>query len=163
MELVVVLPLFPYAPLRGKSIRANINPTVGGLVGSNEGTITRCRTDVEITVDRVNLGGVHFTAGAGGIVGINEYSGLLFACHAIGSITMEVNTSEGNSICAGGIAGWNSNKSSPTIYCCIAEGNVSVTSETAYIDIYAGGLVGYHNYNGVLKVATPAAPLQPAL
>ena len=60
---------------QGKINTSDINPTVGGLVGLNEGTITRCRTDVEITVDRVNLGGVHLTAGAGGIVGINEYSG----------------------------------------------------------------------------------------
>lgn len=125
-------------------------PDVGGLVGSNNGTITRCRTDVEITVDRIRLLG-QLSAYAGGITGANYSDGLLFACHAIGSVTMEVNTSEGNSICAGGIAGWNSNKSSPTIYCCIAEGNVSVTSETANVNIYAGGLVGYHNYNGVLN------------
>lgn len=125
-------------------------PDVGGLVGSNNGTITRCRTDVEITVDRIRLLG-QLSAYAGGITGANYSDGLLFACHAIGSVTMEVNTSEGNSICAGGIAGWNSNNSSPTIYCCIAEGNVSVTSETANVNIYAGGLVGYHNYNGVLK------------
>ena len=125
-------------------------PDVGGLVGSNNGTITRCRTDVEITVDRIRLLG-QLSAYAGGITGANYSDGLLFACHAIGSVTMEVNTSEGNSICAGGIAGWNSDNSSPTIYCCIAEGDVSVTSETADINIYAGGLVGYHNYNGVLN------------
>lgn len=138
---------------QGKINTSDINPTVGGLVGLNEGTITRCRTDVEITVDRVNLGGVHLTAGAGGIVGINEYSGLLFACHAIGNITMKGNASNGNPIMrAGGIAGRNAinyNLNS-TIHCCIAEGDVSVTSESAYIDIYAGGLVGY-NYGGDVK------------
>ena len=137
----------------GEINTSDINPTVGGLVGLNEGTITRCRTDVEITVDRVNLGGVHLTAGAGGIVGINEYSGLLFACHAIGNITMKGNASNGNPIMrAGGIAGRNAinyNLNS-TIHCCIAEGDVSVTSESAYIDIYAGGLVGY-NYGGDVK------------
>lgn len=138
---------------QGKINTSNINPTVGGLVGSNEGTITRCRTDVEITVDRVNLGGVHFTAGAGGIVGINEYSGLLFACHAIGNITMKGNAFSGNPIMrVGGIAGRNEKNYNlnSTIHCCIAEGDVSVTSESAYIDIYAGGLVG-HNYGGDVK------------
>ena len=66
---------------------------------------------------------------------------------------MEVNTSEGNSIYAGGIAGYNSNDSGSTIYCCIAEGDVSVTSETPDINIYAGGLVGYHygHYGGLLN------------
>ena len=120
-------------------------PNVGGLVGTNNGTITRCRTDVEIIVDRIRLSG-QLSAYAGGITGTNS-GGLLFACHAIGSVTMEVNTSAGNSIYAGGIAGDNSNDSGSTIYCCIAEGDVSVTSETEDIYIYAGGLGGYH-YGG---------------
>lgn len=127
------------------------SPNVGGLVGANNGTITRCRTDVEITVDRIRLLG-QLSANAGGITGTNS-GGLLFACHAIGSVTMEVNASEGNSIYAGGIAGYNSNDSGSTIYCCIAEGDVSVTSETPDINIYAGGLVGYHygHYGGLLN------------
>ena len=129
---------------------SKFDPNAGGLVGANEGTITRCRTDVEITVDRIRLLG-QLSAYAGGITGANYSDGLLFACHAIGSVTIEVNASDGNSINAGGIVGWNSNNSSSTIYCCIAEGNVSVTSETANVNIYAGGLVGYHNYNGVLN------------
>ena len=123
-------------------------PNVGGLVGTNAGTITRCRTNVEITVDRIRLLG-QLSADAGGITGVNS-GGLLFACHAIGSVTMKVNTSEGNSIYAGGIAGENFNDSGSTIYCCIAEGDVSVTSETANVNIYAGGLVGY-NYRGRLN------------
>ncbi len=127
-------------------------PSVGGLVGANYGTITRCRTDVEIIVDRIRLLG-QLSADAGGITGMNGSGGLLFACHAIGSVTMKVNTSEGNSIYAGGIAGYNSNNSSSTIYCCIAEGDVSVTSETEDINIYAGGLVGCHygHYGGLLN------------
>ena len=126
-------------------------PNVGGLVGINYGTITRCRTDVEITVDRIRLLG-QLSADAGGITGVNGSGGLLFACHAIGSVTMKVNTSEGNSIYAGGIVGRNSN-SDATIYCCIAEGDVSVTSETEDINIYAGGLVGCHygHYGGLLN------------
>ena len=129
---------------------SKFDPNAGGLVGANEGTITRCRTDVKITVDRLELLG-QLSVEAGGITGVNGSGGLLFACHAIGSVTIEVNASDGNSINAGGIVGWNSNNSSSTIYCCIAEGNVSVTSETANVNIYAGGLVGYHNYNGVLN------------
>lgn len=131
---------------------SDIEPTVGGLVGLNEGTITRCRTDVEITVDRVYFG-VQLTAGAGGIVGTNDYSGLLFACHAIGNITMKGNAFSGNpTMRAGGIAGRNvkNHNLNSTIHCCIAEGDVSVTSESANIDIYAGGLAGY-NYGGDVK------------
>ena len=131
---------------------SDIKPAVGGLVGLNEGTITRCRTDIEITVDRVYLGG-QLSAEAGGIAGINEYSGLLFACDAIGSITMKGSAFNGNSTMrAGGIAGRNEKNYNlnSTIHCCIAEGDVSVTSESAYIDIYAGGLVG-HNYGGDVK------------
>lgn len=126
---------------------SNINPTVGGLVGSNEGTITRCRTDVEITVDCVNLGG-QFIVEAGGITGRNDYSGLLFACHAIGNITMKGNASNGNpTMRVGGIAGRNvkNHNLNSTIHCCIAEGDVSVISETASTNIYAGGLVGYND------------------
>ena len=126
---------------------SDIRPTVGGLVGLNEGTITRCRTDVEITVDRVYFG-LQLSIGAGGIVGINDYSGLLFACHAIGSITMKGNAFNCNpTMLAGGIAGRNAKNHNlnSTIHCCIAEGDVSVTSESANIDIYAGGLVGYND------------------
>ncbi|WP_294609567.1 fimbrillin family protein, partial [uncultured Bacteroides sp.] len=127
---------------QGKINTSEYDPTVGGLAGINNGTITRCRTDVKIKADRIRLLG-QLSADAGGITGRNS-GGLLFACHAIGSVTMEVNTSEGNTIRAGGIAGWNINNSNSIIYCCIAEGDVSVTSETADINIYAGGLVGYH-------------------
>ena len=126
---------------------SDIEPTVGGLVGLNEGTITRCRTDVEITVDRVRLSGQR-SAYAGGIIGRNDYSGLLFACHAIGNITMKGNASNGNpTMRVGGIAGRNeiNYTLNSTIHCCIAEGDVSVTSESADIDIYAGGLVGYND------------------
>lgn len=126
------------------------SPQVGGLVGVNNGTITRCRTDVKITVDRLRLLG-QLSVDAGGITGVNGSGGLLFACHAIGSVTVEVNASDGNSIRAGGIAGYNMNYSNSTIYCCIAEGNVSVTSETENINIYAGGLVGYHSNLGELN------------
>lgn len=132
---------------QGKINTSDIEPTVGGLVGLNEGTITRCRTDVEITVDRVRLSGQR-SAYAGGIIGRNDYSGLLFACHAIGNITMKGNASNGNpTMRVGGIAGRNEKNYNlnSTIHCCIAEGDVSVTSESAYIDIYAGGLVGYND------------------
>ena len=135
---------------QGKINTSEFDPNAGGLAGGNEGTITRCRTDVKITVDRIRLLGQR-SVEAGGITGVNDSGGLLFACHAIGSVTVEVNASDGNSINAGGIAGYNMNNPNSTIYCCIAEGNVSVTSETANVNIYAGGLVGYHYYQGVLN------------
>ena len=69
---------------------SKFDPNAGGLVGANEGTITRCRTDVKITVDRLELLG-QLSVEAGGITGVNGSGGLLFACHAIGSVTIEVN------------------------------------------------------------------------
>lgn len=120
---------------------------VGGLVGLNYGAITRCRTDVTVTTDATLIGQI--SAYAGGITGSNGSGGLLFACHATGSVTLEgrhESTPKGNSLYAGGITGGNNGllNSFANIYCCIAEGNVSATAETAGIGVYSGGLTGSH-------------------
>lgn len=125
---------------------------VGGLVGTNNGAITRCQTDVAVTVDATLTG--QTSAYAGGITGSNGSGGLLFACHDTGSVTLKgrhESTPQDNSFYAGGITGRNSGivSSSSNIYCCIAEGNVSATAETAGIYVYAGGLAGVHQ-NGKL-------------
>lgn len=129
---------------RGKINASGSGSHVGGLVGTNTGTVTRCRTDVTVTADETLPG--QLSASAGGIAGINE--GLVFACHATGSVTLEGrykdDAAEGR-LYAGGIAGINyAVNSSANIYCCIAEGDVSVILETEGIPCYAGGLAGFH-------------------
>lgn len=116
---------------------------VGGLAGTNCGVITRCRTDVTVTADETLRGQI--SAYVGGITGCNGEGGLLFACHATGSVTLKARHREvvqGNYLNAGGIAGSNEGTlaSYANIYCCIAEGDVSVTSETEGLPVYAGGL-----------------------
>ena len=125
----------------------------GGLAGTNSGVITRCRTDVTVTADATLFG--KLSAFAGGITGGN--SGLLFACHAAGSVTLtgrHGDTPNKNSLYAGGITGINQGTVNPlvnaNIYCCIAEGAVSVTSQTEGVSAYAGGLAGLH-MNGTIS------------
>lgn len=125
----------------------------GGLVGFNFGAITRCWTDVTVTTDATLVGQI--SAHAGGIAGSNYYGGLLFACHATGNVTLKgrlESTPDGNALFAGGITGYNSGSLSSfaNIYCCIAEGNVSATAETEVIEVYAGGLAGFHR-NGIIR------------
>lgn len=126
---------------------------IGGLAGSNYGVITRCRTDVTVTVDATLIG--QQVAYVGGITGFNAEGGLLFACHATGSVTLKGrhrDVVDANQLNAGGIAGYNGGiiASYANIYCCIAEGDVSVTSETEGVSVYAGGLAGLH-LNGNIR------------
>lgn len=135
---------------QGKINVSGFGAKVGGLVGFSIGTVTRCRTDVTVTAD-VTLEG-QFSAYAGGIAGLNR--SLVFACHATGSVTLKgryKNDAAEGTLDVGGIAGQNySLKSSANIYCCIAEGDVSVILETEGIPCYAGGLAGYHQ-DGIIR------------
>lgn len=129
---------------QGKINVSGSGTQVGGLVGSNIGTVTRCRTDVTVTID-VTLEN-QLLESAGGITGRNE--SLVFACHAIGSVTLKGrykdNTASGR-LYAGGIVGSNlSSSANNNIYCCIAEGDVTIISETEGLSGDAGGLAGYH-------------------
>lgn len=135
------------------NVKGNSGSYTGGLVGVNYGAITRCRTDVAVTADETLSS--QLSAYAGGIAGSNHGGGLLFACHATGNVTLKGRRESeppSNALFAGGITGNNSGNPSSfaNIYCCIAEGNVSATAETAGIGVYAGGLAGYH-INGYIK------------
>ena len=128
---------------QGEINRSGTGRSTGGLAGGNEGVITRCWTDVTVTADVTLLGAL--SAYAGGITGDNY--GLLFACHAAGSVTLTGSRESAtytNYLYAGGITGENQGDVSvnANIYCCIAEGNVSVTSKTEGIPVRAGGLAG---------------------
>ncbi|MCS2893941.1 hypothetical protein [Parabacteroides faecis] len=127
-------------------ISINSGGNAGGLAGGNDGVITRCRTNVTVKADMTLRGQILSTAG--GITGYNSTGGLLFACHAIGDVTVKArhkDTPDSNFPCGGGIAGCSLGlvTNPANIYCCIAEGDVSVTSETAGMSAYAGGLAGY--------------------
>ena len=136
----------------GVDINIDSGENAGGLAGGNSGVITRCRTNVTVTADVTLLGTL--SAGAGGITGANY--GLLFACHAAGSVTLtgsHESATYKNYLCAGGITGENRGTldvKANNIYCCIAEGNVSVTSKTEGISVCAGGLAGLH-VNGIIS------------
>lgn len=136
---------------QGEINRSGTGRSTGGLAGGNEGVITRCWTDVTVTADVTLLGAL--SAYAGGITGDNY--GLLFACHAAGSVTLTGrygDTPNKNSLYAGGITGENFGdlNISANIYCCIAEGAVSVTSQTEGVSARAGGLAGLH-VNGTIS------------
>lgn len=136
---------------QGEINRSGTGRSTGGLAGGNEGVITRCWTDVTVTADVTLLGAL--SAYAGGITGDNY--GLLFACHAAGSVTLtgrHEDTSK-SKLYAGGITGENwgdVDVKANNIYCCIAEGAVSVTSKTEGISVRAGGLAGLH-VNGTIS------------
>lgn len=128
------------------NVRGRSELHTGGLAGTNSGAITRCRTDVTVTADATLINIV--SAYAGGITGSN-LGRQLFACHATGNVTLKgrlEDTPKNQRLYAGGITGRNSGLTSSfaNIYCCIAEGNVSAKAETAGIDVYAGGLAGFH-------------------
>ena len=134
--------------------KSEIYLCVGGLVGYNNGTITRSRTNVSVEADATVVG--QLSAYAGGITGCNAENGLLFACHATGDVTLtgrHEDTVNGNLFFAGGIIGYTflQTSGSSSAYCCVAEGDVSVSCETPGIGVYAGGLIGFHHMNSTLK------------
>lgn len=129
---------------------------IGGLVGrGSRCSINRCRTKVTIKAD-VTLQGSD-RAYAGGIAGECYHGSSLFACRAEGEVSLDGTGTSTNSLalCAGGIAGCNSNffyLEDSYIQACKATGNVSVTcTGTDAENTYAGGLVGYNCNRGYLR------------
>jgi len=99
----------------------------GGLVGLNQGAISRCRATGDLSFARRGND-------AGGLVGSNQ--GMLVACCATGDISAPAGT-------VGGLAG----DSWGHILCCYAEGNVNA-------DGSAGGLIGVNNEDVTASYAT---------
>lgn len=140
--------LFRYV-LRGAlvkdlAVKGTVSPSgsgenVGGIAGSNAGSITNCTFDGK-------AGG---STNVGGIVGTNEDSGLVSACSAAGVVT--------GTHCTGGIVGTNSG----TILNCSSRCSVNTTANEAKLSIQdidwdslissseptsttdAGGIAGY--------------------
>ena len=81
--------------IQGGHVRANYgNGTIGGLAGSNSGSISACSAQVTVT-GYGNTGG---TIGLGGLVGSNR--GSISNCYVVGTV-------DGNDYYAGGLAGYN--------------------------------------------------------
>jgi hypothetical protein len=93
---------------------------VGGLAGSNDGTITNCTSSA----------GVSGNEYVGGLVGNNSYSGTITSSYATSTVTGD------NSI--GGLVGYNHN----ILAHCYATGSVEGTTNV-------GGLVGENDYGTI--------------
>lgn len=91
---------------------------LGMIAGRNEGTIRACAAEGVVTGDE----------SVGGIVGVNEASGILRDC--VSRVMVTANTN------AGGIAG----RSEGTISGCVNEGDVNIDSEKASTN--TGGITG---------------------
>jgi len=94
---------------------------VGGLVGSNDGTISDCSSAASVSGNEY----------VGGLVGNNGYSGTITCSYATSTVTGD------NSI--GGLVGYNDN----ILTHCYATGSVLGTTNV-------GGLVGENGYSGTI-------------
>ena len=135
----------------------------GGLVGTNDGTITNCRIDGDVEGSGGDIGGLvgynnasiinchvegnikGLTADAGGIVGENK--GTIDGCSFSGTV-----------ICGyfpGGIAGNNNNTESKIINC-IAECDVKQEGNSSdgaggIVGVFSGGLMSNCHFTGVVE------------
>ncbi|MBA7550198.1 hypothetical protein ES705_42706 [subsurface metagenome] len=91
---------------------------IGGLVGSNDGSITNCYSTGSVS------GGSHYV---GGLVGDND-GGIITSCYSNGTITGERYV--------GGLVGFNSKSGSIT---------TSYSNDTVTGEKYVGGLVGWNS------------------
>ena len=106
---------------------------VGGLVGTNLGSVSNCS----------NTGSVSSGIYAGGVVGVN--GGSVSNCSNTGDVT--VNEVVNNSIIhAGGVVGVNGGSVSN----CSNTGDVTVTSESS--DAYVGGVVGQSDSTNISSI-----------
>ncbi|MCL2003375.1 MAG: YDG domain-containing protein, partial [Oscillospiraceae bacterium] len=113
-------------------VNLNINNTtttlsdVGGIAGTNSGTIERCYVAGTVRSDNSNVTG---TTGVGGIAGVNN--GTIQRSYSLATVSGTRNV--------GGIAG---NHVSGKIENCYAAGNVSTLTDAANANYYVGGIVG---------------------
>ena len=110
------------------------NVYAGGLVGSNDGTITNCYVTGDVSVSAEDVS-------AGGLVG--ENSGTIANSYAMGDVSVSITTAYSESY-TGGLVGANIRG---TIENCYATGDVSGTSPDE--SAIAGGLVGVNS--GTIK------------
>ena len=130
--------------------------SIGGVVGSSDGTIENCSVSGNVSgtvyvggVVGVQIGGsitgcsssatVKGMVDVGGVAGQTNSSATLTACYATGNVTIEMNPKK--NIAGGSLVGMNAGSS---LLACYATGNVTSTgSSTGYMHI--GGFLG-NNY-----------------
>lgn len=113
----------PGATITGLTVSGTIEPEgtksgVGLLAGRNEGTIRSCAVSGEVSGDE----------SIGGLVGVNEKTGVIWDCVSSVTVTGAAN--------AGGIAG----RSDGTITGCVNQGQVNTDGEQAATN--TGGITG---------------------
>jgi uncharacterized repeat protein (TIGR02543 family) len=85
---------------RGSLFIAGIAGSVGGLIGSNSGSIINCRANADVDGEGDLVGGLY----AGGLVGQND--GIIQGCYAGGNVHLITYGWEGN-VLVGGLVGLN--------------------------------------------------------
>jgi hypothetical protein len=123
------------------------NLWVGGIAGTNSGTIEDCSAGGNVQGNKPNTGGN--APEAGGIAGNNESGGSINRCYAYGDVSLTTVTS-GSGI-VGGIGGWNEGAISN---CAALNGKVEngATSLTyqgriaGYVDSVTGTCTNNHAY-----------------
>lgn len=134
--------------------------SIGGVVGSSDGTIENCSVSGNVSgtvyvggVVGVQIGGsitgcsssatVKGTVDVGGVAGQTNSSATLTACYATGNVIIEMDSKK--NIAGGSLVGMNAGSS---LLACYATGNVTSTgSSTGYMHI--GGFLG-NNYANVM-------------
>ena len=134
--------------------------SIGGVVGSSDGTIENCSVSGNVSgtvyvggVVGVQIGGsitgcsssatVKGTVDVGGVAGQTNSSATLTACYATGNVIIEMAPKK--NIAGGSLVGMNAGSS---LLACYATGNVTSTgSSTGYMHI--GGFLG-NNYANVM-------------
>lgn len=118
---------------------------IGGLVGSNYGTINSCKSSGSIATNRCGF------VNAGGLVGY--YSGLsedlINSCYSTVAVNLTASKVDATS-CIGGLIGY---RSGGVVSNCYATGNVygSVTNSPISAGLCAGGLIGRSHYNDAVQ------------
>lgn len=134
--------------------------SIGGVVGSSDGTIENCSVSGNVSgtvyvggVVGVQIGGsitgcsssatVKGMVDVGGVAGQTNSSATLTACYATGNVIIEMDSKK--NIAGGSLVGMNAGSS---LLACYATGNVTSTgSSTGYVHI--GGFLG-NNYANVM-------------
>lgn len=161
--LTATVPLFAYTggggTIKNLTLDSTCSFTVntgsgsnhGALVGRNKGAVMDCTSNASFVINNMQ----DVTSASqyyGGLVGYNP-GGTVDGCTVTGDITCSQTglTLTKNSICIGGIVGYQSSDGG-TIDDCRFTGNITVSDNTTYggitakgLYIYVGGILGYAN------------------
>jgi filamentous hemagglutinin family protein len=138
-----------FGDIRAVSVTGNVSGAggaVGGIVGSNYGTISDSRADVDVFGDAGVFFDVSAFRPAGGAIGYN--AGVVDRVHALGDVAISDEVTSDTALLAGGFVGLNDG----TIRGSYARGAVSVTNRGGGTSstINAGGFAGAMESSGLI-------------